>query len=820
MRLSIANRFAIIFSLLVLFATATAGYMVYREARRALITAATDRLIHTAEIVEVRFTSSIEAIGKDVRFLAKTPPVEGIVRARLSGNRPRLLDPQTAISDDEWRDQLASLFGEFLENRPSYRSIRLVEIANQGRELVRVNSSDSGIYRAPRSQLQAIAEERVYREAILLPQGTIYVSEITLDRAGGVVLEPNIPITQVALPVYSSAGKVVGLLQIDVDLRELFASLKELALPFKDLYIANEQGDFLIHPDPKRTFGSERGQAFQLLQMFPKVEALFNGEEAILMVEDIQLDTETMLSAYFERMRFNRGVETNAMVLGITSPHSLILADVNKVRDQSIMITLIFSLCGIVFALIFSGVLTRPLSRITQAISTFGAEDWKAELPTKRTDEIGVLARSFSEMARQIQDQVIELESKERRQRTIFETSPEGIIVTDGKTGTIESVNEATEKILGYTAAEMTGKRASTLILPVNGKVFPDVPEPWMALGAEDEVVGLKKEGQKVPLSITSSTFELAGEQKYTLFLKDVTERKANEAMREQLLHKLSQERSRLQRLSESLEERVRERTEDLGRTNKTLENRNRELQDFAYVASHDLQEPLRKIQAFSGLLTSEYKEKMKEDDEWTFYVQRIQYAAERMSKLITDLLAFSRITTQAKPYEMVDLSVIAHEVLTDLEIRVKDEGGVVHVGDLPTIEADATQMRQLLQNLIANGLKFHREGVAPIIKVRGKIVEEEANNPEGAFVHLEVEDNGIGFDEKYLERIFSPFQRLHGHSEYEGTGMGLSICRRIVERHEGTITAKSGVGQGATFIVVLPVRQPNALSSVTEIAV
>lgn len=231
----------------------------------------------------------------------------------------------------------------------------------------------------------------------------------------------------------------------------------------------------------------------------------------------------------------------------------------------------------------------------------------------------------------------------------------------------------------------------------------------------------------------------------------------------------------------------------------KMLES-NRELQQFASVASHDLQEPLRKIQAFGEQLRSEHSRELSE--EGRDYLQRLLGAADRMRTLINDLLTLSQVTTKARPMVPIDLTQVAHDVVTDLEVRVAHSGGQVHVGVLPTIEADPLQMRQLLQNLIGNALKFHRAGEAPVVNISGTILSDRDK------CEIRVEDNGIGFDVKYLSRIFAPFQRLHTRQQYEGSGMGLAICRKIVERHRGTITATSVLGQGATFIIKLPVRQ------------
>ncbi|MET0623969.1 MAG: ATP-binding protein [Pyrinomonadaceae bacterium] len=244
------------------------------------------------------------------------------------------------------------------------------------------------------------------------------------------------------------------------------------------------------------------------------------------------------------------------------------------------------------------------------------------------------------------------------------------------------------------------------------------------------------------------------------------------------------------------------------------LERSNRELQDFASVASHDLQEPLRKIQAFGDRLKGVCGDALGEQGR--DYLERMQAAALRMQTLINDLLTFSRVESQARPFTTVDLGVITREVLSDLEVQVERKEAVVEVGELPVIEADPLQMRQLMQNLINNSLKYRREGVPPVIKIRGEVLPDRRRPPSagqaqaGKLCRINVEDNGIGFDEKYLDRIFVVFQRLHGRMEYEGTGVGLAVCRKIVERHEGQITARSEPGQGATFIVTLPVRQPN----------
>ena len=241
------------------------------------------------------------------------------------------------------------------------------------------------------------------------------------------------------------------------------------------------------------------------------------------------------------------------------------------------------------------------------------------------------------------------------------------------------------------------------------------------------------------------------------------------------------------------------------------LARSNAELEQFASVASHDLQEPLRKILAFGDRL--EQKSAASLDEEGLDYLRRMRSAAGRMQDLINGLLMYSRVSTRAQPFQRTDLSEVVKEVLTDLEARIEQVAARIQVDNLPVLDADPMQMRQLLQNLIGNALKFHRDDRPPVVKVRGALVsaqnaQEIGYSPHEKLCRITVEDNGVGFDPRHADRIFAVFQRLHSRKDYEGTGVGLAICRKIAERHGGMISAKSHPGQGAKFSVVLPLHQ------------
>jgi signal transduction histidine kinase len=244
----------------------------------------------------------------------------------------------------------------------------------------------------------------------------------------------------------------------------------------------------------------------------------------------------------------------------------------------------------------------------------------------------------------------------------------------------------------------------------------------------------------------------------------------------------------------------------ELERQTQELARSNAELDQFASIASHDLQEPLRKVRTFTERVTETEGAALSERGQ--DYLQRAGASAERMQRLIQDLLKYSRVSTQGRPFVPVDLGQVAHEVVEDLAEQVQAAAASVHIDELPTISADAPQMRQLLQNLISNALKFRREDGIPVIDISA--------TTEDDLVNLVVRDNGIGFDPQYASRIFRVFERLHGRGSYPGTGIGLALCLKIAQRHGGTVVAHSAPGEGATFTVTM---QAHRTEAVTELA-
>lgn len=426
-----------------------------------------------------------------------------------------------------------------------------------------------------------------------------------------------------------------------------------------------------------------------------------------------------------------------------------------------------------------SNSIVMQIADLSEAATAIAAGNLSRRVPAHSKDELGQLAVTFNLMTEKLQTSKVQIEDIWEFRQAIFSTALVGILAYDAG-GDCVLANKAAASITGGTQEQILQQNFHE-IESWKGSGLLEAAQLTLSGGGDRRVEALITSafGKDVWLDCLFSPFASEGNPHLLLMVDDITDRKRAE--------------------------------QQLQAHAAMLEQSNRDLQEFAYVASHDLQEPTRKILAFGDRLKANFAESL--DPEAEDYLNRMQSASRRMQTLINDLLTLSRVTTSGQSFIEVDLNQIAQDVISDLEVQIQETGGEVMVSELPCIEADPSQMHQLLQNLVSNALKFHHVDRHPGVRISADTFVDDESVPYLAQggqerCRIRIEDNGIGFKMEYLERIFQPFQRLQGREKYEGTGMGLAIVRRIVERHGGEITAVSDPGQGATFIVTLPIIQ------------
>lgn len=405
------------------------------------------------------------------------------------------------------------------------------------------------------------------------------------------------------------------------------------------------------------------------------------------------------------------------------------------------------------------------------------AEQELRQLYESLEQEVAARTQELQQAKQALELQILVGNRVQRRLQSIFESAPNGMIVVN-RSGRILQANGLAHSIFRFLPGELKGIQVEQLV-PLGHRdqhvddrgSYVEAPTKRM-MGDRKDLYGLCSDGSMVPVEIGLNPVEGSEEGEIVASIVDISERK-------------------------EYERRIENR-------NNALERSNKELEEFAFIASHDLREPLRKVISFSKLLLSkDYGALTQEGEEFAGYVVG---AAERMRELLDSLLSYSRVTSRGGVFAPTDLNKVVQEVLTDLQLVLDETEASVSLEKLVNVEADSSQIRQLLQNIVANALKYRSKDNKPKIAISG---ETKLN---GLYC-LRIEDNGIGFERDYSEQIFEVFKRLHGRSEYPGTGMGLAICRKIVDRHGGRIWAESTLGQGSVFYIELPMKQKREVS-------
>ncbi|MEZ4376325.1 MAG: ATP-binding protein [Polyangiaceae bacterium] len=640
---------------------------------------------------------------------------------------------------DGHRAFIERAFLERLETEPNYLQLRVLD--RSGRERIRVERLvEHGAVRILKDHaLQDKSDRDYFKQGMQLADGKVYTSPIELNREHGKVEQPNKPVVRTLVRV-SGGGGALGLVILNVDLRPTLREVRAAVAAGDKAYVVNADGYFILHPVPADEFAKDLGGNATLKREFPQLS--LSGVEA----PHVGLEHPELGAVAVVPLRLADSVPLRVFTVRRSVDSSVASA----VRTSVLPVVVAGLLAALVIAFLLARAIARPLEQVTQAVAAFPREA-KVSLPTTHSDEVGSLARTFERMRDEVVEREAALELERKRFERLFEQAPGALFLIDAG----DRVRLANAR-----AALLTGKPAERLIGADVAELFPERRRSEV----RECLASFRENEQGEPLDLAVK--QGAGEVDVELNLGSVAAE--NDAAILMILLDVSRR----------------------NQTEANLKRSNRELEQFAYVASHDLQEPLRMVASYTELLARRYEGKL--DEKADQYIRFASDGARRMQALVVDLLEFSRIETEGKPLEPVDTQRVVREVLGALAVRIKETQADIVVGELPEVQGDAGQLCQVFQNLISNALKFAKDGIPPRVHITARRAPP--------YWEFEVTDHGIGIPAQDAERVFKMFQRLHSRDAYPGSGIGLSITKRIIERHEGRIWLDPASTEGSTF--------------------
>jgi len=762
---------AFLASALVVLTALSVSFLIFQRFNDELVLSRASELDAETLLQGVRFRSRIDQVQRDVSFLAGTPTMQGILRAQSSAG----VDPVDGSTTEELMHDLGGIFLSLARSKPTYLQIRFVGVADGGLELVRVDRLGEGgaIRIAGQDDLSLKGHTPYFLEALTRSHGEVILSEIELNRENGEISLPHIPVIRALTPVYTSDGEVFGIIVINQDIQSLMETLATVRDQTHTYFFTNSKGDYLYHRDKGRTFRFEYGDSSRLQDDFPELGEAYSKDGEFLQTEVITRGDETSMLC-LRKIAYG---ETSTEILGIVVMDNFdqVLEISQTVKRRASLIVVVLVMFGIFAAFLLARRISRPFVSISHTLSRFkdGEEVNESSLPVEMAGEAGQLARAFRTMLARVRDQRVALEKEvvvrtnaENEARAVVESASDAILTLDNR-GNVLSFNPRAVAVFGYEVEEIVGKSAKVLIAPEHHKLFYSYLEGYRRTGRAQivenarEFRGLRADGVTFELELTVGAVEDVERNKLIGIIRDIGERKRVER---ELTHS----------------------HEELARSNADLEQ-------FAYVASHDLQAPLRTIISYNQLLAVSLGDQL--DEDCKSYMSYIVDAGTRMRRLLRDLLLYAQTKQANARPQPVSLQEVFDAVVEDLGADVGEGQAELSCDELPTVMGDLTQLRQLLQNLVGNGIKYSTAAV-PRVHVGAQL--------QGEHWLISVKDNGPGIDSSHFERIFDIFQRLHSDDSQEGTGIGLSICKRIVERHNGRIWVESQLGEGSTFFFTL----------------
>ena len=696
---------------------------------------------------------SVDLARAEVKFLAEMPQVQELANGANDPERIRKL-----------KTDLTRVFYSLAQESPDLLQVRLIGAADNGREIVRVNRIANLVAEVDGADLQQKGDADYVRQTLDAAPGATLMFGVNLNREQGVIEEPYLPVLRVATPVYSSRGQIYGLIVININMNNV---LKKMRARFRSdvaFYLADAEGEYIIHPDPAKSFGFEFGNSYRLIDEFPEFrEFLESGLHEESLIVDVGTIGRQIVHISRETLDATSGKQI-FVTAAVLPAGSVLGAGLNN-QIAIIALTLFLAGFGAITAIVTSRWLVEPLQNLSRAARSFarGENIEQLDLGGQRDDEVGVLARSFTAMAHTLKDRQTHLEENEERIRAILEAAGTPIL-TINRIGIIQSANSATTTLFGYERHELIGSNVSMLMNPYDRDRHDKYLANYLKTGIGSiievgrEVEALSKHGEPIPVHLSVSAVKLRDGTLYTGVMSDLREQKK--------IGKLKDE--------------------------------------FVSTVSHELRTPLTSIKGSLALLKASMFGELPPP-----MLQLIDIAhanSERLSRLVDDILDIEKIEAGKLSFqiERFDIEGFLKRMVEANMGHAQAMGVSLVLADHPEsieVDADPDRLAQVVTNLISNAIKFTpADGTVTV-----------SAHAERRRIRIEIADQGPGVPTDFQDKIFSKFAQADSSNTRSpgGTGLGLAISKAITDAHSGEIGFESVEGKGSVFFIDLPQRQP-----------